>query len=611
MGAESFIATCRELTALDFSSGVADRALTLTEVVLPDRYAMPTHAGLRHPSPHMHTDGRNRRGQWHEAVQHLTDLAYLTPGQFGEWHAWRESKTPQPPPLLLGAVLSAVGKFVAEDDYPPFRAVGGFPSTSRSDQLDWTEQMLSVLVLRAGAYTSFDAEMSPRADYRIGEHSAYGRSLAYRVRVLFHDYLDRKSTARKTYFDDDLVPYLHSLDNSLGGELSAVLPQKEDRLIHLTVQALLLDAQLIFDKFRETHRFLPQSPRPYFLVYDLDDPAGIPLLDDRDAKRLERLSKRAGRRLEREELHQDTGTNRLGVRLLQIGLWRAGVYPGTLDGIFGKLSHDALTALVQQEREAGGGLTARQLDRVCLPAGAEEEQLWIVDLRLAGILLDAYVPPPEAEARREEDLIWERIRREGLDERLDDQLDRRRDELRLPYGDLRKHPHRRVYYGIRGLIRGAFRAIGRVIGWIAGAVRAVLGAVFDFVKAVVKRIQEGIGMFLEGFRYLAHYLLGRPFVTLGEAVDGKHPVLLTRFAVDMDAVTFLDESSSGQDRRTHVAYLKRMGESVDFFLDSVVGIVRLVGSLSAPVGWVQLGVLIARWVRDQLTDVLFRGRAIV
>ncbi|MBB4077733.1 hypothetical protein GGR28_000334 [Lewinella aquimaris] len=597
MGAEAFIATCRQLGELDFSPDVARRALAAAEEELPVRYAMPFPPG---PSPVFERGGRdmhNRRGQLHELVQHLTDLAYLTPSRFRQWHEWRQNGEGELSPVLLDAVLSAVGQFVSEDDYAPFGQVDQFPAADRTARLDWTERTLAILVHRAAALTSFDAELSPRPSYRIGERTAYGRSLAFRIRLYFHDFVDRRTDARKVYFDADLVPFLHTLDNSLGDPFHQWLPRREDHHLHPGLQALLLDARIVFEKFRERHRFLPDRRQPYFLVYDLDRPA------DRGADFLDRLSRRAGKKVAKNAFHQDTGNNRLGVRLLQLCLWRAGFYTGTLDGLFGRMSHDALLALIQQEREAGGTLKEHQLNRVCLPAGEGEDRLWVVDLRLAGMLLDAYMPPDEATANREEELIWDRIRREGKEAALDDQLAHRREEFKGPYGELHKYPDRRVYYGLRGLIRGAFRAIGRVVGWITGVVDDLLGAVFDFVKSVVKRIQEGIGCFLAGFRYFAHYLLGRPFVSLGQAVEGRHPVLLTKFVIDFDVVSFLDTSASGADRRAHTAYLKRMAEGVAFFLGTTVDIIRLVSKLTGTVGWLRLGILIARWVRAWLRGV--------
>ena len=227
-------------------------------------------------------------------------------------------------------------------------------------------------------------------------------------------------------------------------------------------------------------------------------------------------------------------------------------------------------------------------------------EAYLVDLKLFGKLLDAYAPSPETEARAEEDYLWERIAAAGLEERLDATFIEKEASIKAAYGAGDSYPDRRVYYGVRGLIRGAVRAIGRIIRWIAGVVETIFGAVFDFVKSVIKRIQEGVGLFFEGFRYFSHYLLGRPFVSLGEGVAGTRPVILTRFALDFDVISIADAGATSADIRGHTAYLRRMGEGIEYFLEVATSAIRLIGSLTTPGGWLRLGILIARWVRQWL-----------
>lgn len=577
---------------------------------MPLRYAVPFPHTVRETFDRSRPDTKNRRGQWHELVQHLTDLAYLSLNNFKQWHALR-LRDQVPSGSLLDAVLRAVGTFVAEDDYEGFTRLESFPGRGRRERLAWVEQHLSLVIYRLVRYVSFDGELEVKIGYRVGERSCFGRSLAFRIRVYFHNFIDRRTSKRKDYFDRDLLKYIYSLDNSLQGLFRQHL--SVDDAIHGDVQRLLLDWQYLFDLFRRVNRFNPWQKGPYYLIYDTQDEAMEPFLEipvtEREERRMLRLRRRAERRIGNHPVHIDTGLNRLGVRMIQLGLWRAGLYTGILDGDFGAMSHRAIVTLIIQELErnktvANPTLSNRELQRVLFSVRNEEDSLWILDLRLIGKLLDAYAPPSEEIARREEESVWSAIRSAGKEAEIDATFTERQAEINEFYGDLRRHPERRVYYGIRGLIRGAFRAIGRILDWIVRKVKNILGAIFDFVKATVKRIQEGIALFFEGFVYFGHYLLGKPFVTLGSTVEGKRPVLLTRFRVDFDSVALVDTGASPDDLRTHAEYLNRVGRGIDYFLDTTVTIIQLIARLKPPLGWIWLGIVIARGIRDLLRRAL-------
>ena len=595
MHATAFLATCRELGELNFSPTVGrecDRAV----VEMSARYAVPFGADspvVRWSSP----TTRNARGQWHELVQHLRDLAYLSQSSFAGWHAVRRDSRP-PGPELRAAVMRAVEKFVAEDDRKPYVLLPDFPRVDPVARARWTERHLTVLIERLARYTSFDGDLEPRLAYRVGESSAFGRSLAFRMRVYFQRYGGRGGAGTKLYFDRDLLPYLHGLSNTLGGALGELLPGVEATGMHPDWQRLLCSSDEVFAHYRRAHRFTPASRRPYFLVYSADPPSDEAGRGDRRRRR------RATRNLRKEELHEETGENHLGVRLLQIGLWRAGFYTGAVDGAFGKQSHAALLALIEQEGEEGAGtrvLSATQLRRVAVAAEVPGRGNWVVDLRLVGKLLDAYAPPPEEVARREEDEIWEGIRQSGQEERLDREFVAREKELLRLYDRGTAEPGRRVYYGVRGLLRGAVRAVGRVLRWIAGVVTHLVGAVFTFVKVVARRIQSGIGLFFTGFGYLLHYLVGRPFVTLGQRrPNGEAPIMATRYGADFDTVSFIDAGVSGEEVGLHRSRLRDMQGGIAFFMDCVVGMIGLLARMTPPTGWLRLAVALARYVYDWL-----------
>ena len=605
MTAAEFITDCRRVQQLDFSSPSAEAVLTGVTVEMPHRYAMSLGSTIGDTFRRRGPSSRNRRGQYHELVQHLTDLCYLSLDYFRRWHQRRAADW-EPSRGQVNTLVAAVEHFYREDPYWRRSLLPAFPKTGGEDARRWVQEHLTEVVYRLEVYTSFDGELSPDISYRVGDRTAYGRSLAYRMRVYFHDYFGGRTGRRKVYFDLSLLPLMYSLNNSLRGALGELLPARGASVLEPELQLLLLDSEVLFRLYRTKNRFLPQAGGGYYLLYQVaeaDRSAHLTILSaDEQWGRFQRLQRSAARRLERGELHADTGANRLGIRLLQLGLWRAGFYTGVLDGTFGVLSHRAVLALVEQERDTEHPvLSNRQLDRVVRIV----ERDVLVDLRLVGKLLDAYAPPTASVAQEEEERIWKEIERKGMSEQLDRELPDRKGEIRPVYGDLHLHPNRRVYYGLRGLIRGAARAVGRVTGWLAGGVRILLGAVFDFVKAVIKRIQEGAALFLTGFRYFGHYLLGRPFVTLGGQGRGERPVLLTRFALDFDTVAFVDRRATGDDVRAHTDYLRRMQAGAQYFIGLISQLIRSIALLTGPVSWLRLGVLLARTVRD-----LLRGRGL-
>ncbi|WP_116109010.1 hypothetical protein [Lewinella sp. IMCC34191] len=583
----------------------AAQVRTAVEEEMPLRYAMPLPPEVETTFHRRGQPTRTRRGQWHELVQHLTDLAYLRPTELQAWHEHREASNP-PTEELLRAVVGGVINFVTEDDYAPLRMLPPPPALSLREQIEWTERYLSTVVFRLSQLTSFDNELPVRTDYRVGEPTAYGRSLAFRMRALFFDYRSaRHTTRRKIYFDASLLPQLVALTSFIAGA-STLAPSAGDEGVDPELQRLLLDGDHLFDAYRAQNRVGPDGSGRMYLQYRLR--ADSPPVDEAADRREGRLRRRAERWVRRNDDRLDTGSNHFGVRLMQLSLWRAGFYTGRLDGDVGLLTHLALIGLIEQEREYGN-IRDRRLDRVLLPV--TEGTDWVVDFKLLARLLERYIPPPLEEAKREEDEIWERIRASGQEEQLDEAFVSRQREVKPYYGELARHPARRVYYGIRGLIRGAFRAVGRIIKWVGGVVEEVLGAVFDFVKSLAKRLQEGIGMFLAGFRFFAHYLLGRPFISLGaEGEAGQHPVLFTRFRIDFDVVSFIDRGAGTEDVARHMAYLQRTRAGATYFLDVVATCLQTVALLQPPLGWLRLAVLLARVVHGFLRDDTRPARAV-
>ena len=567
-----------------------DAARRLSDAVaeeMPLRYAMPFPPEARPPWGGTGTDSRTRRGQWYELMQHLTDLAYVSTGAFQRWHAGRSRKEAPAAELLL-EIVAGIEVFVGEDDAAIIRELPPLPGGALAGRLDWVERYLSVLVHRLAQLTSFDGDLPIASDYRVGERGTFGRSLAFRLRVLFYDYRTERRTARRArYLNAAQLPRLVSLTTFLPSAYTAAAPGRADVRLDRSLLALLLDGDALLRAYREGLKRTDGTRGRFYLQYRLGTPTAPK----------ENLSRRAARWVRRNQDHLDTGLNHFGVRLLQLSLWRAGFYTGRPDGDIGPLTHAALTALLEQEREYGSE-PRRKLDKVLLATDTPGE--WVVDFhRLSGVL-SRYTVPDEDEARNEEDAIWERIREADQEATVDRVFAARQAEVAALYGTPQSHPGRRVYYGLRGLIRGAFRAIGRIVKWIAGAVGQLLGAVFDFVKSLAKRVQEGVGLFFAGFRFFAHYLLGRPFLTVAEASAGEAPVLMTRFRVDFDVVNLVNPAAGPDTLRRHTALLRDSREGAVYFLDTVVTCIRVIALLQPPMGWLRLAVHVARVVRSVL-----------
>jgi hypothetical protein len=114
---------------------------------------------------------------------------------------------------------------------------------------------------------------------------------------------------------------------------------------------------------------------------------------------------------------------------------------------------------------------------------------------------------------------------------------------------------------------------------------------------VGKRIQEGTGLFFAGFRFFGHYLLGRPIVTVGPAGGSATSVLLTRHLFDFDVVNYASTTATVSDIERHGQNVLRMQRGAAYFLEVTAILIRFIATLQPPVGWLRLGVFLARRVR--------------
>jgi len=96
----------------------------------------------------------NRRGQWHELVQHLHDLGYVNQPHFKAWHRRRAEKK-VPLREHLSHVYAGIALYLTEEDYALYPQLTQFSATDFDLQTEWVETHLSILVFRLAELTSF------------------------------------------------------------------------------------------------------------------------------------------------------------------------------------------------------------------------------------------------------------------------------------------------------------------------------------------------------------------------------------------------------------------------------------------------------------------------
>ena len=74
---------------------------------MPRRYGMVMAGGIHGTFQRSNPSNRNRRGQYHELVQHLTDLCYLSLDYFRRWHL-RRAANEAPSRGQLNTLVAAV-----------------------------------------------------------------------------------------------------------------------------------------------------------------------------------------------------------------------------------------------------------------------------------------------------------------------------------------------------------------------------------------------------------------------------------------------------------------------------------------------------------------------
>ncbi|WP_116127945.1 peptidoglycan-binding domain-containing protein [Lewinella sp. IMCC34183] len=582
MDPRAFTEACKRLGSGEFDPETVEQLRIVVEERMPVRYAVPFPPDVQATFYRSGSNTRTRRGQWHELVQHLTDLTYLTADEFQQWHQARAADLP-PTGELMDRVLAALGAFVAEDAFAPLHRGCPYPAAGRQARLDWAEEYLTPAVDRLSTFTSFDGELAVNAGYRLGDRSVYGRSMAFRMYTLF-TYVYADQHRRDVYLDESDRPLIIKLNRLLARDRSG---------LDEGLQGLLLNAGALLEAFWRARLPTGTDGENTYILYRITGPPSPDSLALEEALRTELANRRQLREL--PEILEYTGGNDFARRLLQLTLWRIGYYDGALDSDFGPRTHEALLRFLEQESEGG---RRRKIAKILVRR--EGEGAYAVKLRPLGKRLRDYAPPDKQEARNLEDDIWKRIAEARQIDTVDQTFAERQQEATEAYGAPQRHPFRRVYFAVGSLLRAALRGIARIIDWIRRAVSFTLGAIFDFIKLVAKRLREGVGLFFTGMRFFANFFLGRPVVT---PEPGSTPVTvaaLTRFGLDFDTVNYVADSAGAEAVRDHGRLLRRLAAGAEFFLTVAITVVRAAAAWGTPLGWIHLGVLIARWVLDML-----------
>jgi len=650
---EQFKQQCKAFDQAASTDAATDLGQTVEEE-LPLAYQIPYETmNAAEPSLLEKAHTRHYRGLWHELVQHLTDLGYLTEHQFITYHKLRK-EIPDEPRLLL-PVLQATVQYLGEENWPLLAQM--FKGKLADIQLPHLEEHLGHIVERISRYTSFDGSLPPPEEYQVGAGNCYGRSLAFRVRTLFT--LDAK--LRDVFvFEPSHLKFLYSFQNLIGLKFLPPHPQPNEAVIPEECWQILCDVDRLFDRFKEAR---PEGigVNKIVLSYPLnakDEMEGDSEDDDEgeeedEDKFLRGRERRRGRRMTKaSKILADTGYHQMAIRILQVKLWQTHFYIGAVDGAWGEVSHRAVESLIEQEEailpQKNNGKPKRK-HRLAIakaffqtPADNDGQATVVIGFNAMYELLQNYHVAPRAmkqSSTAEDDEMATQLtqlhkeiataddasgsrrerrrnrRRNNNEEevipdeedfrQLDDQL-LNSDDFNTLYPNLAETPQRRVAFARKSFLSGIKRGFVHIANWIKKGIKKLLGPVFGFFKLITGKIRAGIQQFLRGFRYLGHFLLGRPIVTFGKRAPGSDTVevLATKFSLDFDGVNLISVTAGREDIQRHVNHIHDMKDSMFYFIDTTLSIIKMISKLAQPGGWVLLGWQIARMVAGELVDVV-------
>ncbi len=575
------------------------------------------------------SDKQNQlRGLWHQLTQHLVDLRYISEQEFLAYQGHKKQILEQREFLI--PVIKGVDKYLRQETAADIRELLNSYDPGPFLTQFWVEQHLASIAEAIAKYTSFDGSLAPPDDYEIGEDSCYGRSLAFRMRVIFamDEALDDADI-----FDRSMIKYTISLDNILKLGSNPAPNIEADELKEATISsefwAQVCDLDELFEAFFSavpetiqdkayaiTYKFQKNEDQFTALDYEL-------VYMDRPAVNNSGNSPKwtIGRINRAERLKAGIYAN-IACRLLQLKLWQTSFYLGAIDGDWGKMSHEAVLDAYNLELslwEKGDKAHVRKKKfqkyskRTVKRSVFHKDKKGIIAIDLEDMhqILQNYVSTVEesSAAGENEAAIIEELRTKAQvsDEKIDRAILTEK-SLNKCYDAASGSPKRRVSYVSmknKSFFNGLIRGIGKIVSWIIGAFKKVLGLIFSFAKAIIDRIRKGFQLFAKGFRYLSHLLLGRPIVAPKANPQENTLPVFTRFQLDFDAINFVPQSASTAEIKAHMAALDMMRKSMIFFIDVVLFVIKAISRLMKPGGWVSLGIMIFRWLFRRMGE-LFR-----
>ncbi len=597
----------------------------LVEQDMANTYKIPVGSII----PEINTTNRDKesqlRGLWHQLTQHLVDLRYISEQDFS-FYQLHKKEILQKHQLLM-PIVSGVEKYIQQETATEIRALIFSTKPNRPLTQFWIEQHLGIIVEAIAKYTSFDGSLLPPETYEVGEDSCYGRSLAFRIRVIFA--MDQ-TLDDADIFDHSMIKFTFSLDNILKLNSDLLIVKSGDELPDVTIPpdfwTRICDIDMLFEAFSAA---LPKvQGKAYAITYKYeDDDNGFRAEDyeliyqDRPAVNNSGNSPKwtVGRINRAERLKEGIYAN-IACRLLQLKLWQTSFYLGAIDGDWGEMSHAAVLDAYRLElslwekgdkshvkKDKLKKYSKRTVKRSVFIKG--KKGVIAIDLEDMHQILQNYVSTAEEDsaAGENEMTIIEELRKkpEIDDERLDRAILTEK-SLDNCYATAGASPKRRVSYVSmknKSFFNGLIRGIGKIIKWIIGAFKKVLGLVFSFAKAIIDRIRKGFQLFAKGFRYLSHLLLGRPITAPRTDENDTSPQIYTRFQLDFDAINFIPSSASSTKIEAHKQTLDMMRKSMIFFIDVALFVIKAISKLSSPGGWVSLGIIIFKWLFKRVKEL--------
>ncbi|MEM9835097.1 MAG: hypothetical protein AAF828_01265 [Bacteroidota bacterium] len=585
---------------------------------MPAKYRIPYEVETTQV-PTASGSAKHYRGLWYELVQHLTDLSFLTEKQFVAFHQNR--KHVQDQIAYHAPVVDAVVAYLQQEkDWPQLERI--LPSSSTTINHYWTEQHLADIVDRIGRYTALDGSLPPPQEYVVGSGCCYGRAMAFRIRTL---QAGKQRIKEVRIFQQEHIGLLTNLLQELRGRSPReriVFERQIDQIVvgqslPPEVWTLTGDIDLLYAAYqdRKTH-----INRKKIWIYYQQYPTKT-RWETPDIEKWAQKSKRKSRRMA-GEINISSAGNPLGIRLLQIKLWQSSFYVGAIDGLWGPVSHNALVALLEREYEFTEEnkrrfwlLNPQNIRQTLLRYQAAGTTTYLVNLASVFTLLNQYQASKGADMNTtgspgdiDNDLaFYTEVKKEAQVE--DFMMDRRILEEQIEedlYPDATRKPERRVAYPRRSFLAGLWHSIKKIGRWIKRAFQKVLGPIFSFVKYMLQRIRRGIQLFFTGFKYLSIFLLGRPIITTG--LTRSQPVrpvpYVTKFSLDFDAVNVLPSDGRQKDLVAHADHIAEMKNSMFYFIDVVTWVIKRIGRLMQPGGWVWLGLTILKEIGNLALEFL-------